>query len=69
MTLKNEIEALEKKKERSNIKIDLEKTSTENRGNILQVFQTYFTGRTGQRGSISIAFDELGKLTYQKVKY
>ena len=36
ITLKLEIEALEKKKERSNIKIDLEKTNTENRGNILQ---------------------------------
>ena len=67
ITLKLEIEALEKKKERSNIKIDLEKTNTENRGNILQVFQTYFTGKSNQRGSISIAFDELGKLSTQKV--
>ena len=67
ITLKVEIDALEKKKERSNIKIDLDKAHTENRGNILQVFQTYFTGKTNNRGSISIAFDELGKLTNQKV--
>ena len=67
MTLKHEIEALERRKKRSNIDIDLEKTSTENRGNILQVFQTYFTGKPNQRGSISIAFDELGKLSNNKV--
>ena len=68
LSLKADIDNLEKKKERSNIKIDLEKANAENRGNILQVFQTYFTGKTNQRGSISIAFDELGKLNNQKVK-
>jgi len=69
LSLKHEIEILEKKKDKSNIKIDLENTHTENRGNILQVFQTYFTGRTNNRGSITIAFDELGKLSNQKVVY